>query len=50
MKIRLSYTEDWELEALVQRLHPVKRVKVQPAKGQYKRAYLELAVKPKKTT
>ena len=41
VKIRVSYTEEKELEEIKSLLAPVLRnVKVQPAKGKYKRAYI----------
>lgn len=42
IKIKVSYTEDQELSEVLRRLHPVKGVKVQPANGRYKRAYVSL--------
>lgn len=43
VKIKLSYERDQELEAVKLLLAPMLRnVKVQPAKGKYKRAYLTL--------
>lgn len=50
MKIKVSYTDDRELKEIIKRLDPVKNVRVQPAKGQYKRAYMEAVVKPEETT
>ena len=41
IKIRISYEQDQELEAVKELLAPVvERVKIQPAKGKYKRAYI----------
>lgn len=41
VKIRVSYTEEKELEEIKSLLAPVLRnVKAQPAKGKYKRAYI----------
>lgn len=43
MKIKLSYTEDQELDGVIRLLSPIVRSwKKQPAKGKYKRAYIEL--------
>ena len=42
VKIKVSYTDDKELSEVLRRLHPVKRVRPQPAKGQFKRAYITL--------
>lgn len=40
IKIRISYEQDQELEAVKELLAPVvEKVKIQPAKGKYKRAY-----------
>jgi len=42
VKIRISYTEDKELAKVIRLLLPVvKSWKLQPQKGQYKRAYIE---------
>lgn len=42
-KIKLSYEYDQELEEIEKLLAPMLRnVKVQPAKGKYKRAYIDL--------
>lgn len=41
VKIKVSYERDQELEAVKRLLAPVLlNVKVQPAKGKYKRAYI----------
>lgn len=41
IKIKVSYEQEKELEAVKALLAPVLRnVKVQPAKGKYKRAYI----------
>lgn len=41
IKIRISYEQDQELEAVKELLAPVvEKVKIQPAKGKYKRAYI----------
>lgn len=46
--IKVSYTDDQELTGVIKLLSPViKSYKVQPAKGQYKRAYITL--KPERT-
>lgn len=43
VKIRVSYTEDEELAGVIQLLSPMlTNVKVQPQRGQYKRAYISL--------
>lgn len=42
VKIKASYTDDMELREILKRLHPVRNVKTQPAKGRFKRAYIEL--------
>ena len=42
VKIKVSYTDDKELSEVLKRLHPVKRVRPQPAKGQFKRAYIDI--------
>lgn len=43
VKIKVSYTTDQELHKIMQLLSPVvKSWKKQPAKGKYKRAYIEL--------
>lgn len=43
MRIKLSYTDDQELHKIMQLLSPVvKSWKKQPAKGKYKRVYIEL--------
>lgn len=43
IRIRISYTEDEELAGVIRLLSPMLRnVKVQPQKGQYKRAYISL--------
>lgn len=43
MKIKLSYTEEEEYREIMQLLAPVvKSWKKQPAKGKYKRVYIEL--------
>ena len=41
-KIKVSYTDDKELSEVLRRLHPVKRVRPQPAKGSFKRAYIDI--------
>lgn len=42
IKIKISYTDDQDLDGLIRLLSPViKRWKKQPAKGKYKRAYGE---------
>lgn len=41
VKIKASYTDDLELREILKRLHPVGNVKMQPAKGRFKRAYIE---------
>ena len=54
VRIKVSYTDDEELAGVIRLLSPVLRnVKVQPQKGQYKRAYILLRntkVKPQKTS
>lgn len=54
IKIRVSYSTEEELAGVIRLLSPVLReVKVQPQKGQYKRAYLSLRntkVEPQKTS
>ena len=48
VKIKVSYEQEQELEAVKMLLAPVlEKVKIQPAKGKYKRAYI--LVKPAKT-
>ncbi len=43
VKIKVSYTKDEELTGVIKLLSPVvKDWKKQPAKGKYKRAYIEL--------
>jgi hypothetical protein len=42
VKIKVSYTDDKELSEVLRRLHPVKRVRPQPAKGSFKRAYIDI--------
>ncbi len=42
VKIKASYTDDMELREILKRLHPVGNVKMQPSKGRFKRAYIEL--------
>ena len=42
VKIKASYTNDMELREILKRLHPVGSIKMQPAKGRFKRAYIEL--------
>ncbi len=43
VKIKISYTDDQELTGVIRLLSPiVKNWKKQPAKGKYKRAYIEL--------
>lgn len=42
VKIKVSYTDDKELSEVLKRLHPVKRVRPQPAKGRFKRAYIDI--------
>lgn len=43
VKIKVSYTDDKELDKVTQLLSPMLRnVKVQPEKGKYKRAYIML--------
>lgn len=42
VKIKVSYTDDQELDGVVRLLHPIiKSWKTQPAQGKYKRAYIE---------
>ena len=41
IKIRISYEQDQELEAVKELLAPVvEKVRTQPARGKYKRAYI----------
>ncbi|WP_333792046.1 hypothetical protein [Muricomes intestini] len=53
VKIKVSYTDDGELAGVIRLLSPVvESYKVQPQKGQYKRAYVQitgLQAGPKKT-
>ncbi|MEE0203507.1 MAG: hypothetical protein U0I51_23580 [Muricomes sp.] len=42
VKIKVSYTDDKELSEVLRRLHPIKSVRPQPAKGRFKRAYITL--------
>lgn len=43
IKIRVSYNTEEEFAGVIQLLSPMlKNVKVQPQKGQYKRAYISL--------
>lgn len=43
VKIKVSYTEDGELAGVIRLLSPMLRnVKVQPQKGRFKRAYIDL--------
>lgn len=43
VKIKVSYTEDEELAGVIRLLSPLVRSwKVQPQKGRFKRAYIEL--------
>lgn len=42
VKIKVSYTDDRELTEVVKRLHPVRDVRKQPAKGRYNRAYIDI--------
>lgn len=42
VKIKVSYTDDKELLEVLRRLHPVKSVRPQPAKGHFKRAYIDI--------
>lgn len=42
-RIKMSYTEEEELAGILRLLSPVmKSYKIQPAKGQYKRAYISV--------
>lgn len=48
IKIKISYEQDQELEAVKELLAPVvEKVRTQPAQGKYRRAYIW--VKPVKT-
>ena len=43
VKIKVSYTDDGELAGVIRLLSPILRnVMVQPQKGRFKRAYIEL--------
>ena len=43
VKIKVSYTDDGELAGVIRLLSPILRnVRVQPQKGRFKRAYIEL--------
>lgn len=43
VKIKVSYTEDEELAGVIRLLSPMLRnVKVQPQKGRFKRAYIDM--------
>lgn len=54
IKIRVSYSTEEELAEVIRLLSPVLgEVKVQPQKGQYRRAYISLRntkVEPQKTS
>ena len=54
IKIRVSYSTEEELAGVIRLLAPVLgEVKVQPQKGQYRRAYISLRnteVEPQKTS
>lgn len=42
VKIRVSYTDNEELYEVIRRLMPVFDIRIQPAKGRFKRAYIDL--------
>lgn len=42
IKIKVSYETPEELQEILKRLRPFRSYKLQPSKGKYKRAYLDI--------
>ena len=50
VKIKLSYISHEELQCVCQHLKPlIKKIRLQPPKGQYRRAYIDLKDIPTNT-